>query len=67
MEGVSVAVSWHTALSFSSSLMTSDKVWGSFLHILAVMLGASQSPLTKNVDCYSTIVKSALLSPCFEA
>ena len=39
-------VSWCAALSFSASLMTSAKVWGSS-YILATMVGASQSPLTK--------------------
>ena len=47
MEGVSVAVNWCAALSFSISLMTSTKVWGSFSYILAVMVGASWRPLTK--------------------
>ena len=47
MEGVSGAVIWCVALSLSTSLMTSAKVWGSFSYILAAMVGASQSPLTK--------------------
>ena len=66
VEEVSVAVSWCTALMFSTSLMTSAKVLGSFSYILAVMLGASQSPLTKNADCHSVTVKSKLLSHCFK-
>ena len=40
-------VSLCAALSFLTSLMTSAKVWGPISYILAVMAGASQSPLTK--------------------
>ena len=42
-----MAVSWCAALRFSTSLMTSAKVWGSFSYNLAAMVGTSQSPLTK--------------------
>ena len=55
MEGVSVAVSWCAAVSFSTSLMTSAKVLWSFLYILAVMVGASQSPLT-NIQSFITFL-----------
>ena len=47
VEGVSVAVSWCGALSSSTSQMTSANVLGSFSHILAMMVGTSQSPLSK--------------------
>ena len=47
VEGVSVAVSWCAALSFSTSLMTSARVWGSFSYILDAIVGASLRPLTK--------------------
>ena len=46
MEGVSIVVSWCTVLSFSTSLMTSARVWGSFSYILNVIWGASLRPLT---------------------
>ena len=47
IDGVSMAVSWCAALSFSTSLITSAKVSESFSYILAVMVGESQSPLAK--------------------
>ena len=65
VEGVNVAVSWCAALSFSTSLMTSVKIWGSFSYILAVMVVASTA-LNKDADCHSVIVKSTLLSCCLQ-
>ena len=47
VEGVSVAVNWCAVLSFSTNLMTSARVWGSFPYILDVIVGASLRPLTK--------------------
>ena len=47
VEGVSVAVSWHAALSLSTSLMTSARVWGSFSYILDMIVGVLLRPLTK--------------------
>ena len=42
-----MAVSCCVALIFSSNLITSAKVCGLFLYILAAVVCASQSPLTK--------------------
>ena len=44
---VSVAISWCAALSFSISLMTSARVWGSYSYILDAIVGVSLRPLTK--------------------
>ena len=57
MEGVSVAVSC-AALSFSTSLMTSDKVWGSFSYTLDVIVGASLRPLT-NIQIAAVLLSKA--------
>ena len=68
MEGVSVAVSWYTSLSFSTiSDDFSQQFEGSFSYILAVMVGASQSPLMKiwtAMQCHCQKCRS--LSCCFE-
>ena len=47
VEGVSLAVSCYAALSFSTNLMTSAKVWRFFLYILDAIVGVSLRPLTK--------------------
>ena len=42
-----MAVSWFAALSFSTSLITSARVWGSFSYILDSIVGVTLRPLTK--------------------
>ena len=47
VEGVNVAVGMSAALSFSTSLMSSARVWEAFSYILDVIVGASLMSLTK--------------------
>ena len=62
MEDVSMGVSCCAALSFSTMLMTSEKVLGSFFINLSCGGVCIQRSFNKYVEGYSVIVKGALLS-----